>query len=86
MLPAEVWGSITILSQGIGRGEFALLGCEPGSMADRVTDKSLRCSSCGDAFVFTSGEQELFRLRGITREPEQCPTCVRARGLPVTTR
>jgi len=53
-------------------------------MADRVSDKPLSCSSCGDAFVFTSGEQELFRLRGITREPEQCPTCVRARVLVVS--
>jgi ribosomal protein S27AE len=48
-------------------------------MADRTGDKSLRCSSCGDAFLFTSGEQELFRLRGITREPEQCPSCARGR-------
>jgi len=50
-------------------------------MADRVSDKPLYCASCGDAFVFTSGEQELFRLRGITREPEQCPSCARGRGL-----
>ncbi|MBV8714023.1 MAG: zinc-ribbon domain containing protein [Chloroflexi bacterium] len=55
-------------------------------MADRVCDKPLRCSSCGDSFVFTSGEQELFRLRGITREPEQCPSCVRGRALVATVR
>ena len=28
-------------------------------------DKSLRCANCGDGFIFSAGEQELFRLRGI---------------------
>ena len=46
-----------------------------------AVDKALRCRSCGDGFVFTSGEQELFRLRGITTEPVQCPNCVRGRVL-----
>ncbi len=50
-------------------------------MADRVTDKPLRCASCGDQFVFSSGEQELFRLRGITSDPEQCPNCAQGRVL-----
>jgi ribosomal protein S27AE len=50
-------------------------------MADRVSDKPLRCASCGDQFVFSSGEQELFRLRGITSEPEQCPSCAHGRVL-----
>ncbi len=57
-------------------------------MADRmVSDKALRCASCGDGFVFTSGEQELFRLRGITTEPVHCPNCARGRVLasPVRT-
>jgi hypothetical protein len=55
-------------------------------MAERVSDKPLRCSSCGDSFVFTSGEQELFRLRGIPYEPEQCPSCTRGRVLVATGR
>jgi hypothetical protein len=47
-------------------------------MAEHVVrDKALSCASCGDTFVFTSGEQELYRLRGINVEPEQCPTCAR---------
>jgi hypothetical protein len=49
------------------------------------SDKPLECSSCGDEFVFTSGEQELFRLRGITAEPRQCPNCQRGR-IPVGSR
>ena len=56
-------------------------------MAERiVSDKALRCASCGDGFVFTSGEQELFRLRGITTEPAQCPNCVRGRVLATPAR
>jgi hypothetical protein len=40
-------------------------------------DKNLSCAACGDGFVFTAGEQELFRLRGITAQPERCPSCAR---------
>jgi ribosomal protein S27E len=40
-------------------------------------DKNLRCATCGDGFVFSRGEQELFRLRGITSDPVQCPACAR---------
>jgi hypothetical protein len=55
-------------------------------MTDHVAqDKALHCSSCGDKFVFSSGEQELFRLRGITSEPQQCPNCARGH-VPVTER
>jgi hypothetical protein len=51
-------------------------------MTDQKTvDKHLRCTSCGDGFVFSAGEQELHRLRGISNEPQNCPTCVR--GLAV---
>jgi ribosomal protein S27AE len=40
-------------------------------------DQNLRCAACGDGFVFTAGEQELYRLRGITAQPEHCPACAR---------
>jgi ribosomal protein S27AE len=40
-------------------------------------DQQLACAACGDGFVFTAGEQELFRLRGITAQPEHCPNCAR---------
>jgi hypothetical protein len=51
-------------------------------MTDRkFDDKSLQCAACGDGFVFTAGEQELFRLRGIKAQPEHCPNCVRGRAL-----
>jgi hypothetical protein len=44
-------------------------------------DQNLRCAACGDGFVFTAGEQELYRLRGITAQPEHCPTCARRGGV-----
>lgn len=46
-------------------------------MGERVmnVDKALHCAVCGDQFLFTSGEQELFRLRGLDVEPERCPKC-----------
>jgi hypothetical protein len=46
----------------------------------RVTDKELHCSSCGDEFVFTAGEQELNLLRGVQRQPRECPPCKRGTG------
>ncbi|HEV7666569.1 MAG TPA: zinc-ribbon domain containing protein [Chloroflexota bacterium] len=42
-------------------------------------DKDLRCASCGDGFVFSAGEEELFRLRGIAAPPSNCPDCARGR-------
>lgn len=46
-----------------------------------ASDKVLRCALCGDGFVFSEGEQELFRLRGIKSEPVHCPNCARGRVL-----
>jgi hypothetical protein len=46
-----------------------------------VADKDLRCATCGDGFVFSAGEQELFRLRGISQQPERCPNCTRHGGV-----
>jgi ribosomal protein S27AE len=45
----------------------------------KFDDKTLQCAACGDGFVFTAGEQELFRLRGITALPKHCPNCARGR-------
>jgi ribosomal protein S27AE len=42
-----------------------------------LTDIHLNCTSCGDGFVFSAGEQELYRLRGVTLQPQQCPSCSR---------
>jgi CxxC-x17-CxxC domain-containing protein len=38
-------------------------------------DKTLTCRDCGQAFVFTMGEQEFHASRGFTNEPGRCPDC-----------
>lgn len=38
-------------------------------------DRSLTCRDCREAFVFTSGEQAFFASKGLTNEPQRCPTC-----------
>ena len=38
-------------------------------------DKTLTCRECGSQFVFTAGEQEFYRSRGLLNEPGRCPTC-----------
>ena len=42
-------------------------------------DKSLACRDCGQAFVFTSGEQEFHASKGFQNEPSRCPECRAAR-------
>jgi ribosomal protein S27AE len=51
------------------------------SEREEASDKVLRCALCGDGFVFSAGERELFRLRGIRSEPVHCPNCARGRVL-----
>lgn len=51
-------------------------------------DRSLTCRDCGDAFVFSSGEQQFFASKGLTNDPQRCPTCraaaKRARTMPAS--
>jgi CxxC-x17-CxxC domain-containing protein len=42
-------------------------------------DKTLQCSDCGNTFIFSAEEQELFQSRGYTNEPKRCPSCRQAR-------
>jgi hypothetical protein len=40
-----------------------------------VKDRTLTCRLCGDEFVFSAGEQELQRLRGLDKAPTRCSHC-----------
>jgi CxxC-x17-CxxC domain-containing protein len=42
-------------------------------------DKTLTCRDCGQAFVFTSGEQEFHASKGFQSEPSRCKDCRSAR-------
>ena len=43
-----------------------------------MSDRTVTCRDCGDAFVFTAGEQAFYTERGFS-EPQRCPTCRAAR-------
>jgi CxxC-x17-CxxC domain-containing protein len=55
-------------------------------------DRTLTCRDCSDAFVFSSGEQQFFASKGLTNDPQRCPTCraaakrARSSGGPAVTR
>ncbi len=42
-------------------------------------DKNLTCRDCGVQFVFSAGEQEFYKSRGLENEPGRCPDCRSAR-------
>ena len=42
-------------------------------------DIDLECKECGEAFVFTSGEQEYYRTKGFLEIPQRCKTCRNAK-------
>jgi CxxC-x17-CxxC domain-containing protein len=43
-----------------------------------MSDRTLTCRDCGQAFEFTIGEQAFYQERGYT-EPQRCPSCRAAR-------
>ena len=38
-------------------------------------DRSLTCRDCGEAFVFSAGEQTFFASKGLQNDPQRCPSC-----------
>ena len=44
-----------------------------------VEDRELRCVSCGQAFVWTAGEQVYFADKHLPNEPRHCRACSRSR-------
>jgi CxxC-x17-CxxC domain-containing protein len=40
-----------------------------------LTDQTLYCRDCNQAFTFTVGEQEFYASRGLTNAPSRCPEC-----------
>jgi CxxC-x17-CxxC domain-containing protein len=40
-----------------------------------IQDKRIQCVDCGREFVFTVGEQEFFRQRGLVNQPKRCKQC-----------
>lgn len=40
-----------------------------------LEDKTIFCKECGEAFVFTAGEQGFYLEKGLLNEPQRCPSC-----------
>ena len=38
-------------------------------------DRSLTCRECGNAFVWSAGEQEFYQQKGLVHEPQRCADC-----------
>src|SRR6266542_1505720 len=49
-----------------------------GGRSAMPADVTLTCRDCGQAFTFTSGEQDFYAARGYS-EPGRCPDCRAAR-------
>jgi CxxC-x17-CxxC domain-containing protein len=52
-----------------------------------LADRELKCSECGEMFVFSAGEQQFFRDRGFNHDPKRCKQCkqISAKGVRVET-
>src|SRR5438270_12591119 len=46
----------------------------PKGAVTMSADTTLTCRDCGQAFTFTSGEQDFYASRGFS-EPSRCPDC-----------
>lgn len=44
-----------------------------------MEDKKIICKDCGNEFVFTVGEQEFYKEKGLENDPVRCADCRRAR-------
>ncbi|MDF2698828.1 MAG: hypothetical protein K0Q49_384 [Haloplasmataceae bacterium] len=40
-----------------------------------MPDKTLKCKDCGKEFIFSEGEQEFYKERGLENEPQRCNEC-----------
>lgn len=44
-----------------------------------MEDIKIVCSDCGKEFLFTVGEQEYYKQKGLLNQPKRCPECRRAK-------
>src|SRR5438128_4282159 len=68
---SHVDGARLFLALGTLLARRAFLQREPSTMS---ADTTLTCRDCGQAFTFTSGEQDFYASRGFS-EPSRCADC-----------
>lgn len=44
-----------------------------------MEDIKLVCKDCGAEFLFTVGEQEYYKEKGLENQPKRCPECRKAK-------
>lgn len=44
------------------------------------SDKSIECTDCASAFIWSVGEQEFFRDKGLKNPPKRCKPCKKAKN------
>lgn len=42
-------------------------------------DQTIVCSDCSSNFIFSAGEQEFFKEKGLSNMPKRCPNCRKAK-------
>jgi hypothetical protein len=45
---------------------------------NQQSEMTIHCSDCDEDFVFTAGEQQFFKSKGLSL-PKRCPICRKAR-------
>lgn len=43
-------------------------------------DREIKCVDCGEAFIWTAGEQVFFHDKGLKNEPKRCKPCKQAKN------
>ena len=57
-------------------GAAAVPLAAPGEVSRKDTEgETLTCRDCGQAFLFSVGEQEFFKSKGFQNKPSRCKTC-----------
>ena len=46
-----------------------------GGLERVYQDRSLTCRDCAEEFSFSAGEQAFFAGKGLTNDPQRCPSC-----------
>lgn len=68
-----------------GMSENSFNGAASETIVTSVTgselqDASIRCIDCSNDFVWTSGEQQFFRDKGLQNPPKRCKECKQAKN------
>lgn len=56
-----------------------LIHCQILMEVIAMEDITLVCKDCGEEFLFTVGEQEYYKEKGLENQPKRCLKCRRAK-------